>query len=75
MSVLLARRPEGSTRGRDMGVHTFVHTHHTTSIHTQAWVHYLPVKPDFSDLLDKVDLCEANLKWWVGGWVDGWVGG
>lgn len=27
----------------------------------QAWVHYIPLLPDFSDLLEKVEFCEAQL--------------
>lgn len=29
---------------------------------TQPWVHYLPLKLDFSDLLEKMDWCEAHLS-------------
>ena len=27
----------------------------------QAWVHYVPVQPDFSDLVEKLEFCEAHL--------------
>jgi hypothetical protein len=27
---------------------------------TQPWVHYVPLKPDYSDLLERVDLCEVR---------------
>jgi hypothetical protein len=34
--------------------------------HTQPWVHYLPVSPDFHDLLDVINTCEAALEWCEG---------
>ena len=28
----------------------------------QAWVHFIPLEPDFSDLLDKIEFCESQLQ-------------
>lgn len=30
--------------------------------HLQAWVHFIPLEPDFSDLLDKIEFCESQLQ-------------
>ena len=30
-------------------------------IPTQPWVHYVPLKPDMSDLVEKLEQCEADL--------------
>jgi len=31
------------------------------SIFQQPWEHFIPVRPNFSDLLDKVEWCERHL--------------
>jgi hypothetical protein len=28
--------------------------------HFQAWVHYIPISPDFDDIIAKYEWCEAN---------------